>query len=755
MPFFWITTLFIIGILVSSSFELALTIWIILLIGSVIISSAALIAVSKKLPRFDSPFSNSYLPNTRLPLFLLPIFIFLGGVAYQLALPDRTGESIYSFNDRGNETEILGTVVELPDVRDKLTLVEIQAKSFRIDSQELQTTSERLMVFLSPEQKVSYGDTLLLSGRPITPRDSADFSYREYLSSQGIFTQLLYPRILEQSPSQGGIADILFKFKEKSLSLVDMIFPAPEGSLVKGILLGDDTDIPAELSDSFRRSGTSHLIAISGFNIAIVANLVTLLFAGLFGKWKGALGAIVAITLYTILVGANPPVVRAAIMGSIGILGILIGRRSGGINALFLTCGLMLLNNPFLLWSVSFQLSAGATLGLVLYASPIQRRVEEYVSRWSQAPIAKKIGAGISEYVFFTIAAQIPILPILLHYFHQVPMATLIANPLVLPIQPPLMVLSALALALGWIHPALGSLAASLCLPLVTFTIKVVEWAAGLTLPSLTSPALSFELIGVWLIAISLPAALPSLDVSLKRLWRPAFLVGLFAFTALFFIHTAMDHPDGDLHFFISGDPTSPAILLHSPEGRTILIDTGTSVNGLLSFLDTRLPFPSRRLDAAILLPGKYRVDTLQSILPIIQVDEIYALGNTTLPGCNFHFNPLGQNCINIPDGASYTSEDGLTLVISPEADTFQRVQIKWKQLSMDLLLGKSSSPVQCSGEIVILNGQDLPLAEVCQPQVLLVAGKARYRENQINLASTGWVHLSSDGTNLWVESQK
>lgn len=125
MPFFWITTLFIIGILVSSSFELALTIWIILLIGSVIISSAALIAVSKKLPRFDSPFFNSYLPNTRLPLFLLPIFIFLGGVAYQLALPDRTGESIYSFNDRGNETEILGTVVELPDVRDKLTLVEI------------------------------------------------------------------------------------------------------------------------------------------------------------------------------------------------------------------------------------------------------------------------------------------------------------------------------------------------------------------------------------------------------------------------------------------------------------------------------------------------------------------------------------------------------------------------------------------------------------------------------------------------------
>ena len=375
-----------------------------------------------------------------------------------LALPNPNGTTIYSFNNQGVPIEIRGRVVELPDVREKLTLVELRADSFRIGIEVFRPTHERLMVFLSPEYETVLWRPAHDQGETDHPASIRGLFLPGLSGIAGDIHPDVVPRNKEQNPSPGGIANTLFRFKAKSLRLTDIIFPAPEASLVKGILLGDDDDIPEDLSENFRRSGTSHLIAISGFNIAIVANLITLLFAGLFGKWKGALGAMAAIAVYTILVGANPPVVRAAIMGSIGIVGTLIGRRSGGINALFLTSGLMLLFNPFLLWSISFQLSAGATLGLVLYASPIQKWVEEIISRWSQEPAAKKAGKYLSEYVFFTIAAQIPILPILLHYFHQVPMATLVANPLVLPIQPPLMILSAGALGLAWIHPALGTL---------------------------------------------------------------------------------------------------------------------------------------------------------------------------------------------------------------------------------------------------------------------------------------------------------
>ncbi len=98
------------------------------------------------------------------------------------------------------------------------------------------------------------------------------------------------------------------------------------------------------------------------------------LFGGLLGKWRGTLTSIVLIAVYTILVGASPSVVRAAIMGSISMIGVLIGRKNSGLNAAYFTAGCMLVLNPFLLKSISFQLSFAATLGLVMYASYLHEK---------------------------------------------------------------------------------------------------------------------------------------------------------------------------------------------------------------------------------------------------------------------------------------------------------------------------------------------------------------------------------------------
>jgi ComEC/Rec2-related protein len=442
-------------------------------------------------------------------------------------------------------------------------------------------------------------------------------------------------------------------------------------------------------------------------------------------------------------------------MGSIGIIGALIGRRNGGINALFLTCGLMLLFNPFLLWSISFQLSAGATLGLVLYASPIQQRLEMVIARWSQDPVAKKAGKYLSEYVFFTIAAQIPILPILLHYFHQVPMATLVANPLVLPIQPPLMILSAGALGLAWIHPSLGSLAANLSLPFITLTIKVVEWAGQLDLPSLTSPALSFGLIGIWMVLITLPAAIPKMAESLKMKWKPAFLVAVVAFASLALIHYAVDRPDGNLHLFVSGSSYTPAILLRTPDGQSILLDTGGSVNELLAFIDARVPFPSRRLDAAILLPGKNRAAILDAILQVIKIDQVYAMDETSITDPGLDGIRQKTNLVDVPFGARFTSDAGVDFDLLPESDTLQRVQIRWKILSTDILIGKSKAVIACPAGMMVLIGQDLQTEDSCRSQLVLTSGNDARGANRVDLLQTGWIHLTSDGSNFWLESQK
>jgi hypothetical protein len=415
----------------------------------------------------------------------------------------------------------------------------------------------------------------------------------------------------------------------------------------------------------------------------------------------------------------------------------------------------MLALNPFLLWSVSFQLSAGATLGLVLFASPIEKWVKSWVERITDASAGKKFGQYISEYVFFTLAAQIPILPMLLHYFHQVPLATFIANPLVLPVQPLLMITAAASVALGWIHPALGGLAANLSLPLISLTIRVVEWAAGLPIPSITAPSFSFGLIGFWILVISLPAALPAVGKTILNSWKPVFVVVGMAFLSLSLLHLSIDRPDGLLHIHISGSSSEQAVLLLTPEGRSVLMNTGTSQNELLSFLDGRLPFSNRRLDLVVLPPDNSSLEIAAAISKIIPVDQIVVVGDEVELGEVSGEIGRGSVVRYQPAGGNFDTKAGIIVHAAPLPNEQVDIQIHWDQFDAQIISGKSELPVSCSGGIMILADRGIHLSDSCSPQVLLSPDKEISRANQIDLFRTGWVHLSTDGMNLWMESQK
>jgi competence protein ComEC len=131
--------------------------------------------------------------------------------------------------------------------------------------------------------------------------------------------------------------------------------------------------IPEPVRQAFNDTGTSHIIAISGFNFAIVAGLFVGFFGWLLGRWRGMLAAFLGIALYAVLAGASAGVVRAAIMGGLGVFAVQIGRRQVGLNSLVFVAALMALANPHVLWDVGFQLSFMATLGLILYADPLSR----------------------------------------------------------------------------------------------------------------------------------------------------------------------------------------------------------------------------------------------------------------------------------------------------------------------------------------------------------------------------------------------
>ncbi|MCX6024758.1 MAG: ComEC/Rec2 family competence protein [Chloroflexi bacterium] len=168
----------------------------------------------------------------------------------------------------------------------------------------------------------------------------------------------------------------IYRLRHRAYAALVRLMPAPEREVMAGILLGIESGIPEATREAFNAPGTTHAIAISGFNISIVAGALLGLTRRLPRRWPGWIVALAGVGLYTVLVGGAPSVVRAAIMGSLGILARQIGRRTFALGALATSGALMTAVSPGALWDSGFQLAFAVTFGLVAYADPMQTWVE-------------------------------------------------------------------------------------------------------------------------------------------------------------------------------------------------------------------------------------------------------------------------------------------------------------------------------------------------------------------------------------------
>ncbi len=236
-----------------------------------------------------------------------------------------------------------------------------------------------------------------------------------------------------------------------------------------------DTGLTDRLQQAFKNTGTAHIIAISGFNISIIAGVFVLLFSRFLGKRRGAMLAVAGIVLYTIMVGAAAAVVRAALMGSLALFAIQVGRRQLALNTLLGVALIMCLWNPLYIWDVGFQLSFFATLGLILYADPFSHFANRIITKLFPSAAGEKFAELFSEFVLLTLAAQLTTIPIMAYQFQRISLVSFIANPFILPPQPAVMILGGLAVLLSLIWFPLGQLAAWVAWPFVVYTIRVVE----------------------------------------------------------------------------------------------------------------------------------------------------------------------------------------------------------------------------------------------------------------------------------------
>ena len=793
MPLFWVSLAFLLGSLLAAGLSLPTGTWLGLAAFALPLPFLRhLVNILKPrfpaLNRLHKPAWLSRLP-TLIPYALLPLFLFLGAARYQVALPHLTSTSLAWYNDRPAEVVLEGVLVQPPDERDTYTNLRLRVDTLQpLDADQPLAVDGLLLVRTSPGS-YAYGDRLRLQGQLLTPAESESFSYRDYLARSGVYSYLAYPQVTRLARGLGNpLLAGLYTFHEHAVQTVYRIFPDPEASLMAGILLGEPQGIPAQVQADFRLTGTSHIIAISGFNITLVAGLFAMLFSRLWGRRRGAIAAGIGIGLYVLLVGASAAVLRAAIFGWLTLFARQVGRRQTGLNSLAFTAALLTMFNPFTLWDGGFQLSFAATLGLMLYAGRFSDAFNSWISRRLPAETAARLTKWIGEYLLTTLAAQVTLLPVLLILFQQLPLTSLLVNPLILPAQPPLMVLGGLALGLGLIYPPLGQAAAALAWPFTAYTIRMVEAFASLPGTVLHTGSTSWGFAAVYYAILFLITYYrPKLSTLVRRLTPAAVFLGLGLLTAITW-REAFRAPDGRLHVTLLEAGSGEAILIHTPGGRYALINGGPSPSQLSDGLGRRLPMGDRRLDWLVVAgPDNEDLSALPETIQRYPPENVLWAGPTggtrgasslwkALSAADIPITRLqaGQ-VLDLGDGARL---EALTVgsrgaVFLLEWDSFRLLlPLGLDFEAMDALeQGKSVGRVTA---LLLAQSGYAPLNPPAwianlQPQVVLLSVEAGDPDNLpspetlaavagytlLRTDENGWIELTTDGKQMWVEVER
>jgi competence protein ComEC len=770
-PLLWISAALLAGIILASLVALPTLAWF----GLAFL--AMLVAILLRLVHRRWTFA----------ILLLPGFLFLGAVRYQMAQPPLVPmpNLIAYYNETPQRVYVTGILAEPPDIRDTYMNLRIDVRKVDTGAGD-QDVSGILLVRLTKEYAVVYGDHVRVRGFVQIPPENEEFSYRDYLAMQGIHSTLsAYSVTILPGPEINPLWAFMYNIKASMLEHVYQLFPSPEASLLAGILLGEDNNMPSAVQQAFKNTGTAHIIAISGFNIAIIAGIFVTLFNRFFGKNLGAVFAILSIIFYTLLVGASASVVRAAIMGTLSIIASQFGRRNLALTALAASALVMAMFNPFVLWDIGFQLSFAATLGLVLYAQPMQNAVAAFLAHYFPASSIDKFIGPFSDYFLLTLAAQVTTLPITSYHFNRVSLVSLIANPVVLPPQPAVMVLGGLAVLLSHLYMPLGQVLAWVAWPFAAYTIRMVEFFNGF--PGGVMILGDFSLLAVILfyaILFGLTFAWPRV----KGFFSPALCLSVLAALTFLTYRSVLNAPDGRLHVTFLNVGSADGILIKTPGGRFVLVNGGESPSTLVDQLGRRIPPFNRGLDYLVVASTQEnQVAALPRVLEQYRPKSVLWAGN---PQASFYSRRLEVwlTTNHIPlekadTGTSFDLGDGAQLrilAVSPRGailcvemgsfkallpvgvdfDSFAELNYG-KELGplTALLLAESgyapSNPPEwlenLKPEMVVISVAAGDPDGLPSPELLTALEKANLTRTDVN----GWIDLSSDGQQVWITVER
>jgi len=552
---------------------------------------------------------------------------------------------------------------------------------------------------------------------------------------------MLYPDIEVLETGQGfEPMEWVYSLKKSLSQSIARIMPEPAASLAQGVVLGIRYNIPQPVKDDFARTGTAHLLAISGLHLSILAGILLSLGIRLFGKkryiyiWL-ALGVI---WLYALLTGLHPPVVRGAIMASLFLSAELLGRQRTAITSLAFAAAIMVAIDPLILWDAAFQLSFLGMAGLIFIAPPLMSLGRKLVaSTIGEEGAGSAIATIVTDSFSVTLAAVIAVWPVVAHYFGIVSLVGPLATFLALPALPALIVLGAAGGIIGLVFLPVAQGIGWLAWLFASYMLLIVKGLAALPVSAAevnwVNPALMIVYYAVLAVVIWLVGntrRLPKITGWLKegttrstdliaRLplrWvvPPLLILAILSSTA------AATMPDDKLRVSFLDVGQGEAILIQKGS-QQVLVDGGPSPQALSLELGEQMPFWDRTIELVILThPHADHITGLVEAVRRYRVERVlYPESDYGLPVCQEWLGLIGEKdieCTIAQAGQEIDLGDGIMMkVLNPPATPLSGTDSDINNNSVVLQLSAGEVSFLLTGDIereaeygLIARGSDL-----------------------------------------------
>ena len=625
---------FMAGIIIQGEFSCSPQCWLPIVLISLIFFSAS----------FFLSFFIHYKFGVLIGLCVAVMFTAIGGMV--TGYSDIRNSSNWFDKYYNDDHTIMVTLAENPVEKIKSLKADATVNSILLKDEWRAVKGKMILYFIkdSSSPPLAYGSQIIIkkvSQKIKSSGNPGSFDYKRYCLFQQL-THEVYLRpgeyIVLNKKKEPWLSVFISHLRHKVLNIIPFFIRGEkEKGLAEALLIGYKNDLDKTLVQSYTRTGVVHIIAISGMHLGLIYGLLMLLSSPLQRKknikWLKPVIVLAGLWIFSLVAGAQPSVLRSAVMFSCITVGDSMGRRSSIFNSLAASSFLLLLYNPFWLWDAGFQLSYAAVLSIIIFMQPVYDCIY----------IKNKFADYIWKLNAVTISAQILTVPVSIYHFHQFPNFFLLTNLVAVPLSS-LIVLGEILLCLISFATPLAVVTGKILQALIWFMNTYIEGIESL--PYSLWDGLQISIIQTTLLILMVPAI--CFWLSKKR------VTGLFATLACLFCFILLRSIS-----FIRARDQQKIIVYNVPKQRAIdLIEGRKSI-----FIGDDQGPVDDFISGAILKPSRIRYR-------ISEVVTAQTRGDST--GC---FTCAGKHILLIDRTRSFqlllTKESVDLLILSKNADVF------------------------------------------------------------------------------------